>query len=40
MELDHLLQVPSQETPAIQELHLFFGHLLCEVIEGEFITAG
>jgi D-sedoheptulose 7-phosphate isomerase len=36
--VDHLLQVPSSETPAIQELHLFFGHLLCEVIEQAFIT--
>ncbi|MCZ6649328.1 MAG: SIS domain-containing protein [Acidobacteria bacterium] len=33
----HLLRVPSRETPAIQELHLFFGHLLCEAIENEFL---
>ena len=33
----HLLRVPTRETPAIQELHLFFGHLLCEAIENEFI---
>lgn len=32
----HLLQVPSSETPAIQEMHLFFGHLLCELIENAF----
>lgn len=38
--VDHLVQVPSSETPAIQELHLFFGHLLCEVIEREFIKGG
>ncbi|TDI31156.1 MAG: SIS domain-containing protein [Acidobacteria bacterium] len=35
--ITHLLRVPSRDTPAIQELHLFFGHLLCEAIENEFI---
>lgn len=35
--VNHLLRVPSRETPAIQELHLFFGHILCEAIENEFI---
>jgi D-sedoheptulose 7-phosphate isomerase len=31
--VDHLVSVPSRLTPAIQELHLFLGHLLCEIIE-------
>lgn len=32
---DHLLQVPSSETPKIQEGHLILGHLLCGIIEME-----
>ena len=33
--VDHLIAIPSSETPAIQELHLFFGHLLCEILEAD-----
>lgn len=29
----HCLQVPSSETPRIQEMHLLVGHILCELIE-------
>lgn len=30
---DHLLQVPSVDTPKIQEGHLVLGHILCGLIE-------
>ena len=30
---DHLLEVPSGETPKIQEGHLVLGHILCGLIE-------
>jgi D-sedoheptulose 7-phosphate isomerase len=30
---DHLLEVPSKETPRIQEGHLILGHILCGLIE-------
>ena len=30
---DHLIQVPSDETPKIQEGHLILGHIICEQIE-------
>lgn len=30
---DHLLAVPSPETPKIQEAHLVLGHILCGLIE-------
>jgi len=30
---DLLILVPSHETPRIQEAHLFFIHLLCELVE-------
>jgi D-sedoheptulose 7-phosphate isomerase len=30
---DHLLSVPSGETPRIQEGHAVIGHTLCEIVE-------
>ena len=30
---DHLLAVPSAETPRIQEGHAVIGHTLCEIVE-------
>ena len=32
---DHLLRVPSDETPRIQEGHIAMGHTICELIEAE-----
>jgi D-sedoheptulose 7-phosphate isomerase len=28
--------IPSEETPRIQEGHIFTGHLICEVVERKF----
>jgi D-sedoheptulose 7-phosphate isomerase len=30
---DHLLMIPSAETPRIQEGHAVIGHTLCEIVE-------
>ncbi len=30
---DHLIRVPSKDTPRIQEAHILLGHILCEWIE-------
>ena len=30
---DYLLNVPSKDTPRIQESHILIGHIICEVIE-------
>ncbi len=30
---DHLLAVPSTDTPRIQEAHITLGHILCEQVE-------
>lgn len=30
---DHLLEVPSSDTPKIQEGHLLIGHILCGLVE-------
>ncbi|MBP7184115.1 MAG: D-sedoheptulose 7-phosphate isomerase [Saprospiraceae bacterium] len=32
---DILLNVPSNDTPRIQEIHILFGHIICEMIEKE-----
>ena len=36
---DFLLEVPSSDTPRIQEAHILAGHVLCEILEQE-LTAG
>ncbi len=36
---DHLLEVPSGDTPKIQEGHLILGHILCGLIENEIFSA-
>ena len=33
--VDFLLNVPSENTPRIQESHILMGHILCELIEQE-----
>jgi D-sedoheptulose 7-phosphate isomerase len=30
---NHLLNIPSSDTPRIQEAHILLGHILCEIIE-------
>ncbi len=32
---EFLLKVPSEDTPRIQESHIFIGHAICEIIEAE-----
>lgn len=32
---DVLLNVPSNDTPRIQEAHILIGHILCEIVEQE-----
>lgn len=34
---DYLINVPSDDTPCIQEMHIMIGHILCECIENSFI---
>ncbi len=36
---DHILEVPSADTPKIQEGHLLLGHTLCGMIEGAIFGA-
>ena len=37
---DMVLNVPSDSTPHIQEVHLWVEHLLCEMVETEMFAAG
>ncbi|HOZ79094.1 MAG TPA: D-sedoheptulose 7-phosphate isomerase [Ferruginibacter sp.] len=30
---DHLLNVPSNDTPRIQECHMLVGHIICQLVE-------
>ncbi len=30
---DYLLNVPSSDTPRIQECHIMLGHIICEIVE-------
>ena len=32
---DILIDVPSTDTPRIQEVHMLFGHTICELVEAE-----
>ena len=31
----HLINIPSKDTPRIQECHMILGHTICELIESE-----
>jgi len=32
---DYLLNVPSDDTPRIQESHIMIGHIICEIVEAQ-----
>ena len=33
---DYLLNVPSTDTPRIQESHILLGHIICELVEAQY----
>ena len=35
---DHLINIPSDDTPRIQECHLMLGHGICELVEKELFS--
>lgn len=37
---DFLINIPSQDTPRIQECHMLLGHLMCELIEAAMFEDG
>ena len=36
----HILRVPSNDTPRIQEAHITIGHILCELVESSLFDNG
>lgn len=35
---DLLLNVPSMDTPRIQECHILIGHIICQLVEEQYFT--
>ena len=35
---DYLLNVPSSDTPRIQESHIMLGHIICELVEAAYFN--
>lgn len=35
---DHLINVPSKDTPRIQESHIMIGHIICQLVEEKYFT--
>ena len=35
---DYLINIPSDDTPRIQECHLMLGHAICELVEKELFS--
>lgn len=33
---DHLINIPSTDTPRIQESHIMVGHIICQLVEEKF----
>ncbi len=36
---DHLINVPSADTPRIQESHIMLGHIICQFVEEKYFAA-
>jgi D-sedoheptulose 7-phosphate isomerase len=36
---DVLINVPSQDTPRIQESHIMIGHIICELVEQQYFKS-
>lgn len=35
---DHLINVPSTDTPRIQESHITIGHIICQLVEEKYFS--
>ena len=34
---DYIVKIPADDTPRIQEHHILFGHIICELVEKSFL---
>jgi len=37
--VDYLINVPSTDTPRIQESHILLGHIVCQLVEEKYFNA-
>lgn len=35
---DYLINIPSKDTPRIQESHIMLGHIICQLVEERYFT--
>ncbi|MBN8718027.1 MAG: D-sedoheptulose 7-phosphate isomerase [Sediminibacterium magnilacihabitans] len=35
---DHLINIPSKDTPRIQESHIMAGHIICQLVEEKYFS--
>jgi D-sedoheptulose 7-phosphate isomerase len=35
---DHLINIPSKDTPRIQESHIMIGHIICQLVEEKYFS--
>jgi D-sedoheptulose 7-phosphate isomerase len=35
---DHLINIPSTDTPRIQECHMLLGHIICQLVEEKYFS--
>jgi D-sedoheptulose 7-phosphate isomerase len=35
---DYLLNIPSNDTPRIQESHIMVGHIICQLVEEKYFV--
>jgi D-sedoheptulose 7-phosphate isomerase len=35
---DHLINIPSTDTPRIQESHILAGHIICQLVEEKYFA--
>jgi D-sedoheptulose 7-phosphate isomerase len=33
---DHIITIPSTDTPRIQESHILIGHIICQMVEEKY----
>jgi D-sedoheptulose 7-phosphate isomerase len=36
---DYLINIPSKDTPRIQESHILLGHIICQLVEEKYFAA-
>lgn len=40
LSADHIINVPSEDTPRVQEAHILIGHIICQLVEERYFELG